>query len=89
MKPILLATHKRLEELERTGICEWATLFNGSDPERTRPYNARCFEIDVAARDPQIQPKLMGYVRKRRYELENPTPTQPEADPDYLLVDGY
>ncbi|EJG19940.1 hypothetical protein ACINIS143_2407 [Acinetobacter baumannii IS-143] len=43
----------------------------------------------MAARDPQIQPKLMGYVRKRRYELENPTPTQPEADPDYLLVDGY
>ena len=36
-------------------------------------------EIDVAARDPQIQPKLMGYVRKRRYELENPTPTQQES----------
>ncbi|TPT65983.1 hypothetical protein FJU57_16915 [Acinetobacter baumannii] len=44
---------------------------------------------DVAARDPQIQPKLMGYVRKRRYELENPTPTQQESTPDYLLVDGF
>ncbi len=32
---------------------------------------------------------LMGYVRKRRYELENPTPTQQESTPDYLLVDGF
>ncbi len=31
----------------------------------------------------------MGYVRKRRYELENPAVSQPEAEPDYLLVDGF
>ncbi|MBD0233949.1 hypothetical protein IV515_19615, partial [Acinetobacter baumannii] len=46
-------------------------------------------EIDVAARDPQIQPKLMGYIRKRRYELENPAVSQPEAEPDFLLGDGF
>ena len=32
-------------------------------------------EIDVAARDPQIQSRLMDFVEKRRFELENPTPT--------------
>ncbi len=90
MKPILLATHKRLEELEK----EQASA-NEPPSLMVQIQNAPdlttldALEIDVAARDPQIQPKLMGYVRKRRYELENPTPTQPEADPDYLLVDGY
>lgn len=28
-------------------------------------------EIDVSGRHPDIQPKLMGYVKKRRYELEH------------------
>ena len=28
-------------------------------------------EINVATRHPDIQPKLMGLVRKRRFELEN------------------
>ncbi|EPZ5525570.1 hypothetical protein ACXO99_003698, partial [Acinetobacter baumannii] len=89
MKPILLATHKRLEELEKekASANEPPSLMVQiqNAPDLT---TLDALEIDVAARDPQIQPKLMGYVRKRRYELENPTPTQPEADPDYLLVDG-
>ncbi|MCR0011069.1 hypothetical protein L2645_08965 [Acinetobacter baumannii] len=90
MKPILLATHKRLEELEKekASANEPPSLMVQiqNAPDLT---TLDALEIDVAARDPQIQPKLMGYVRKRRYELENPTPTQPEADPDYLLVDGF
>ncbi|HEI9750063.1 hypothetical protein [Acinetobacter pittii] len=90
MKPILLATHKRLEELEKEKASAneppSLTVQIQNAPDLT---TLDALEIDVAARDPQIQPKLMGYVRKRRYELENPTPTQPEADPDYLLVDGY
>lgn len=90
MKPILLATHKRLEELEKeqasTNEPPSLMVQIQNAPDLT---TLDALEIDVAARDPQIQPKLMGYVRKRRYELENPTPTQPEADPDYLLVDGY
>lgn len=28
-------------------------------------------EIDVGSRHPDIQPKLMGYIRARRFELEN------------------
>ncbi|AVE46011.1 hypothetical protein B9X49_15775 [Acinetobacter baumannii] len=90
MEPLLQATHKRLSELSDNKPAE-------SDPPSlmVQIQNAPdlttldALEIDVAARDPQIQPKLMGYVRKRRYELENPTPTQQESTPDYLLVDGF
>ncbi|MFP0869887.1 hypothetical protein ACLD0L_15440 [Acinetobacter baumannii] len=90
MDPLLKATHKRLTELADEKPAE-------SDPPSlmVQIQNAPdlttldALEIDVAARDPQIQPKLMGYVRKRRYELENPTPTQQESTPDYLLVDGF
>ncbi|EYR89347.1 hypothetical protein K011_3800 [Acinetobacter baumannii 25569_5] len=90
MKPILLATHKRLEELEKekASANEPPSLMVQiqTAPDLT---TLDALEIDVAARDPQIQPKLMGYVRKRRYELENPTPTQQESTHDYLLVDGF
>ncbi len=33
--------------------------------------------------------RLMDFVKKRRYELENPTVSQPEAEPDFLLGDGF
>ncbi|HAV4974925.1 TPA: hypothetical protein JIY89_12170 [Acinetobacter baumannii] len=90
MEPLLLATHKRLEELEKSKVSatEPPSLMVQiqNAPDLT---TLDALEIDVAARDPLIQPKLMGYIRKRRYELENPTPTQPEPTPDYLLVDGF
>ncbi len=90
MKPILLATHKRLEELEKekASANEPPSLMVQiqTAPDLT---TLDALELDVAARDPQIQPKLMGYIRKRRYELENPAVSQPEAEPDYLLVDGF
>ncbi|MDV7553669.1 hypothetical protein R4530_16050 [Acinetobacter baumannii] len=90
MEPLLLATHKRLEELEKSKVSatEPTSLMVQiqNAPDLT---TLDALEIDVAARDPLIQPKLMGYIRKRRYELENPTPTQPEPTPDYLLVDGF
>ncbi|EMF0750667.1 hypothetical protein V2E71_003037 [Acinetobacter baumannii] len=90
MKPILLATHKRLEELEKkkASANEPPSLMVliQTAPDLT---TLDALEIDVAARDPQIQPKLMGYIRKRRYELENPAVSQPEAEPDFLLGDGF
>ncbi|EMN9713206.1 hypothetical protein RI587_000745 [Acinetobacter baumannii] len=90
MDPLLKATHKRLTELanEKPLESEPPSLMVQiqNAPDLT---TLDALEIDVAARDPQIQPKLMGYVRKRRYELENPTPTQQESTPDYLLVDGF
>ncbi|WP_119689366.1 hypothetical protein [Acinetobacter nosocomialis] len=90
MEPLLKATHKRLTELadEKPVESEPPSLMVQiqTAPDLT---TLDALEIDVAARDPLIQPKLMGYIRKRRFELENPTPTQPEPTPDYLLVDGF
>ncbi|CDH41334.1 hypothetical protein APICBIBUN_17337 [Acinetobacter pittii 42F] len=91
MDPLLKATHKRLTELanEKPVESEPPSLMVQiqNAPDLT---TLDALEIDVAARDPQIQPKLMGYVRKRRYELENPTSNSTqEPDPDYLLGDNF
>ncbi|AUM27168.1 hypothetical protein [Acinetobacter pittii] len=91
MEPLLLATHKRLEELEKekapSGEPPSLMVQIQKAPDLT---TLDALEIDVAARDPQIQPKLIGYVRKRRFELENPNSTAPqENDPDYLLGDNF
>lgn len=90
MEPLLLATHKRLEELEKdkASANEPPSLMVQiqTAPDLT---TLGALEIDVAARDPQIQPKLMGYVRKRRYELENPASSQLEAEPNYLLEETF
>ncbi|MFW1860833.1 hypothetical protein ACG9XP_03235 [Acinetobacter baumannii] len=91
MDPLLKATHKRLTELanEKPLESEPPSLMVQiqNAPDLT---TLDALEIDVAARDPQIQPKLMGYVKKRRFELENPTSTPlQEAEPDYLLGEGF
>lgn len=85
-KPLLLATHKRLEELANIKPVE------GEPPSlMVQIQNAPdlttldALEIDVAARDPQIQPRLMDFVKKRRFELENP----PSNEPDYLLEEPF
>ncbi|HAV3471116.1 TPA: hypothetical protein JIE47_002508 [Acinetobacter baumannii] len=90
MEPLLQATHKRLSELSDNKPAE-------SDPPSlmVQIQNAPdlttldALEIDVAARDPQIQSRLLDFVKKRRFELENPAVSQPEVEPDYLLVDGF
>ncbi|MDG9794591.1 hypothetical protein [Acinetobacter baumannii] len=86
MEPLLVATHKRLEELEKekASANEPPSLMVQiqTAPDLT---TLDALEIDVAARDPQIQPKLMGYVRKRRYELENTA----SNEPDYLLEEPF
>ncbi|WP_075382487.1 hypothetical protein [Acinetobacter pittii] len=91
MEPLLLATHKRLEELEKekapSGEPPSLMVQIQKAPDLT---TLDALEIDVAARDPLIQPKLMGYVRKRRFELENPTSTAPQEDEsDYLLGGNF
>ena len=71
-KPLMDAINKRLSEL---GV-------NAPPPEQPASLAAQIqnapdlialdiLEIDVATRHPDIQPKLMGLVRKRRFELEN------------------
>ncbi|EMY6266477.1 hypothetical protein [Acinetobacter baumannii] len=91
MEPLLLATHKRLEELEKSKVPanEPPSLMVQiqNAPDLT---TLDALEIDVAARDPQIQSRLMDFVKKRRFELENHTSTPlQEAEPDYLLGDGF
>jgi len=86
MEPLLQATHKRLTELadEKPVDSEPPSLMVQiqNAPDLT---TLDALEIDVAARDPQIQPKLMGYVRKRRAELESLS----SNDPDYLLEEPF
>ncbi|HEO1796736.1 hypothetical protein ACT426_11765 [Acinetobacter baumannii] len=91
MEPLLLATHKRLEELEKekapSGEPPSLMVQIQNAPDLT---TLDALEIDVAARDPQIQSRLMDFVKKRRFELENHTSTSlQEAEPDYLLGDCF
>lgn len=86
MEPLLQATHKRLSELTDNKPAE-------SDPPSlmVQIQNAPdlttldALEIDVAARDPQIQSRLMDFVKKRRFELENAA----SNEPDYLLEEPF
>ncbi|HFE9653317.1 hypothetical protein OHW45_06050 [Acinetobacter baumannii] len=86
MEPLLLATHKRLEELEKS-----KAPANEPPSLMVQIQNAPdlttldALEIDVAARDPQIQSRLMDFVKKRRFELENAT----SNEPDYLLEEPF
>ncbi|MFA2947370.1 hypothetical protein [Acinetobacter pittii] len=91
MDPLLKATHKRLTELadEKAVESEPPSLMVQiqNAPDLT---TLDALEIDVSARDKLIQPKLMGYIKKRRFELENPTSTAPQEDePDYLLGGNF
>ncbi|HAV4196182.1 TPA: hypothetical protein JIP90_002940 [Acinetobacter baumannii] len=91
MEPLLLATHKRLEELEKekapSGEPPSLMVQIQNAPDLT---TLDALAIDVAARDPQIQSRLMDFVKKRRFELENHTSTSlQEAEPDYLLGDCF
>ncbi|MCY6389851.1 hypothetical protein OXU89_20520 [Acinetobacter baumannii] len=91
MEPLLLATHKRLEELEKS-----KAPANEPPSLMVQIQNAPdittldALEIDVAARDPQIQSRLIDFIKKRRFELENHTSTPlQEGEPDYLLGDCF
>ncbi|MFY5845777.1 hypothetical protein ACOUEK_17830 [Acinetobacter baumannii] len=86
MEPLLIATHKRLEELEKS-----KSQANEPPSLMVQIQNAPdlttldALEIDVAARDPQIQSRLMDFVKKRRFELKNAT----SNEPDYLLEEPF
>ncbi|WP_290015154.1 hypothetical protein [Acinetobacter pittii] len=86
MEPLLLATHKRLEELEKSKAqaTEPPSLMVQiqNAPDLT---TLDALEIDVAARDPQIQSRLMDFVKKRRFELQNAA----SNEPDYLLEEPF
>ena len=72
-KPLLNAIHNRLNELSAS------TAGSEEQPPSlmVQIENAKdlteldCLEIEVYGRHPEIQPKLMGSVKRRRFELEN------------------
>lgn len=72
-KPLLTAIHNRLNELSAS------TAGSEEQPPSlmVQIENAKdlteldCLEIEVYGRHPEIQPKLMGSVKRRRFELEN------------------
>lgn len=72
-KPLLNAIHNRLNELSAS------TAGSEEQPPSlmVQIENAKdlteldCLEIEVYGRHPEIQPKLMGSVNRRRFELEN------------------
>lgn len=88
---LVLEMHKKLAELDQ-----------GKKQENEPPYllekiqaapdleSLDALVIEVSKRDEFIQPKLMGAVKKRRFELETSKTAIPEkAEPEYLLgVDG-
>ena len=71
-KPLMNAINKRLSELGATAPPpeqpQSLVVQIQNAPDLTA---LDILEIDVATRHPDIQPKLMGLVRKRRFELEN------------------
>lgn len=71
-KPLMDAINKRLSELGATAPPPEQppslVVQIQNAPDLT---DLDILEIDVATRHPDIQPKLMGLVRKRRFELEN------------------
>lgn len=74
-KPLLSAISKRLCELQEQSKVQpkeppslMVQIQNAPDLTALD-----ALEIDVFARHPDIQPRLMGYVKKRRFELEQPT----------------
>lgn len=74
-KPLLSAISKRLCELQeqsKVQLKEPPSLMVQiqNAPDLTA---LDALEIDVSTRHPDIQPRLMGYVKKRRVELEQPT----------------
>ncbi|MFC2997579.1 hypothetical protein ACFODO_20505 [Acinetobacter sichuanensis] len=71
-KPLINAISKRLSELnvdaQPIGQPPSLMVQIQNAPDLT---TLDVLEIDVSSRHPDIQPKLMGYVRARRFELEN------------------
>lgn len=80
LSPLLKYMHKRLEVLQQNKAAEQPSLMVRiqNAPDLT---TLDALEIDVSARHPDIQPRLMGYVKKRRFELEQTTEANDEALP--------
>lgn len=70
-KPLLTAISNRLVQLSPKPVDEQPPSLMVQIQNAPDLTTLDALEIDVSARAPEIQPKLMGYVKKRRFELEN------------------
>lgn len=71
-KPLMDAINKRLSELGAAAPPPEQPPSLAVQIQNASDLTALdILEIDVAGRHPDIQPKLMGLIRKRRFELEN------------------
>ena len=70
-KPLLTAISNRLVQLSPKPVDEQPPSLMVQIQNAPDLTTLDALEIDVSARAPEIQPKLMDYVKKRRFELEN------------------
>ena len=97
-KPVIQAINKRLSELKsmtepKSEETPSLMVQIQNAPDLTA---LDVLEIDVGSRHPDIQTKLMGYVKKRRFELENGAgpvgaplgATTTPLSPEHLLCSG-
>lgn len=70
-KPLLTAISNRLVQLSPKPVDEQPPSLMIQIQNAPDLTTLDALEIDVSARAPEIQPKLMDYVKKRRFELEN------------------
>lgn len=71
-KPLLNAIHNRLKDLSAFTTTETEPPSLMMQIQNAKDLNElECLEVEVFNRHPDIQPKLMDFVKRRRFELKN------------------
>lgn len=71
-KPLLNAIHNRLKDLSAFSTTETQPPSLMAQIQNAKDLNElECLEVEVFNRHPDIQPKLMDFVKRRRFELKN------------------
>jgi len=71
-KPLLNAIHNRLKDLSAFTTTETQPPSLMVQIQNAKDLNElECLEVEVFNRHPDIQPKLMDFVKRRRFELKN------------------
>ena len=71
-KPLLNAIHNRLKDLSAFTTTETQPPSLMAQIQNAKDLNElECLEVEVFNRHPDIQPKLIDFVKRRRFELKN------------------
>ena len=71
-KPLLTAIHNRLKDISAFTTTETQPPSLMVQIQNAKDLNElECLEVEVFNRHPDIQPKLMDFVKRRRFELKN------------------